>query len=288
MLVKLCTCFCKFPRSYYISSFKKNFFHIFCNTQRACNLIRYALPCEVQNLHLTAARFFDRKYTQSYVRRKPPRLIAWVAFVFEGVYGGMRLLMIDNYDSFTYNLVQLFYEFDLEVLVFRHDCITLDQIAALRPNWLCISPGPRDPAHAGISKAAVAYFAGQVPILGVCLGMQVFNEVFGGVTRRAPLPMHGKCSYVTHNGRGLFAGIPSPFRAARYHSLCVEVRSPELIVTARAEDGVVMAIEHRSWPLYGVQCHPESFLTEHGRQLAANFLQIGLKRGKGGNVHDTR
>ena len=126
----------------------------------------------------------------------------------------MRLVMIDNYDSFTYNLVQLFYEFDLEVLVFRHDAITLQEIEALKPRWLCISPGPKAPAQAGISKEVIARFQQDIPILGVCLGHQALNEVWGGVTVRAPLPMHGKISEVHHQGLGLFAGLPSPLRPA--------------------------------------------------------------------------
>ena len=137
----------------------------------------------------------------------------------------MRLVMIDNYDSFTYNLVQLFYEFDLEVLVFRHDEIDLAGIAALQPDWLCISPGPKAPDQAGISKVVIAHFYRHIPILGVCLGHQALNEVFGGATVKAPIPVHGKRHQVFHQGRGLFKGLPSPFGAARYHSL---MASPQL------------------------------------------------------------
>ena len=187
----------------------------------------------------------------------------------------MRLVMIDNYDSFTYNLVQLFYEFDLEVLVFRHDAITLEEIEALKPRWLCISPGPKAPAQAGVSKSVIAHFYRKVPILGVCLGHQAINEVFGGATVRAPVPVHGKQAQVFHQGSGLFAGLPSPFAAARYHSLMAALDSPELEVTARSEDGVIMGLSHRRYPLHGVQFHPESFLTSHGRELAANFLRLG-------------
>jgi anthranilate synthase component II len=186
----------------------------------------------------------------------------------------MRLLMIDNYDSFTYNLVQLFYEFDLEVLVYRHDAISLAEIEVLGPDWICISPGPKAPEQAGISKAAIAHFYRQIPILGVCLGHQAINEVFGGATVRAPVPVHGKQSQVLHQGRGLFAGLPSPFLAARYHSLMAAPNSPDLEVTARSEDGVIMGLSHRRYPLHGVQFHPESFLTSHGRDLAANFLRL--------------
>ena len=187
----------------------------------------------------------------------------------------MRLVMIDNYDSFTYNLVQLFYKFDLEVLVFRHDEVGLREIEALRPDWLCISPGPKTPAQAGISKEVIAHFHRHIPILGVCLGHQALNEVWGGVTTRAPLPMHGKCSQVHHRGKGLFSGLPSPFKAARYHSLIAVPASEDLEVTAWTTDGVVMGLSHRQYPLHGVQFHPESFLTSYGYNLAANFLKLG-------------
>jgi len=187
----------------------------------------------------------------------------------------MRLVMIDNYDSFTYNLVQLFYEFDLEVLVFRHDAVTLEEMETLKPGWLCLSPGPKAPAQAGISKEAIAHFHGKIPILGVCLGHQALNEVFGGFTTRAPVPVHGKRHQVFHTGRGLFQGLPSPFGAARYHSLMAVPGSGELEVTAWSADGVVMGLSHRRAPTHGVQFHPESFLTSHGRQLAANFLRLG-------------
>lgn len=184
----------------------------------------------------------------------------------------MRMLMIDNYDSFTFNLVQLFYEFDLEVLVFRNDQLTLSSIELLRPDWICISPGPKDPAHAGISKAVIRRFAAAVPILGVCLGMQAINEVFGGATIRAPEPVHGKRSRIDHKGCGVFCGLPSPLWVARYHSLQIDLRSSHLLALAEAPDGVVMAIQHKQWPLCGVQFHPESFLSEYGHELTANFL----------------
>ncbi len=187
----------------------------------------------------------------------------------------MRLVMIDNYDSFTFNLAQLFYEFDLEVRVFRHDAVTLEDIAALRPRWLCISPGPKAPAQAGISKEVIARFQQDIPVLGVCLGHQALNEVWGGVTERAPLPVHGKCSQIHHGGQGLFAGIPSPFKGARYHSLMAVPASADLEVTAWSTDGVVMGLSHRRYPLHGVQFHPESFLTDYGYELAANFLNLG-------------
>uniref|UniRef100_A0A7V6A349 Aminodeoxychorismate/anthranilate synthase component II n=1 Tax=Desulfobacca acetoxidans TaxID=60893 RepID=A0A7V6A349_9BACT len=186
----------------------------------------------------------------------------------------MRLVMIDNYDSFTYNLVQLFYKFGLEVLVFRHDEIGLREIEALKPDWLCISPGPKAPAQAGISKEVIARFHRDIPILGVCLGHQAINEVWGGGTVRAPLPMHGKCSQVHHRGSGLFRGLPSPFPAARYHSLMAVRISQDLEITAWTEDGVVMGLSHRRYPLHGLQFHPESFLTRYGYELVANFLKL--------------
>ena len=185
----------------------------------------------------------------------------------------MRLVMIDNYDSFTYNLVQLFYEFDLEVLVFRHDEIDLAGIAALAPDWLCISPGPKAPDQAGISKMVIAHFYRQIPVLGVCLGHQALNEVFGGTTVKAPIPVHGKRHQVFHAGRGIFTGLPSPFGAARYHSLMAVPNSPELEVTAWTEDGVIMGLQHRIFPLPGVQFHPESILTTEGLSLLRNFLK---------------
>ncbi|HQN19393.1 MAG TPA: aminodeoxychorismate/anthranilate synthase component II [Syntrophobacteraceae bacterium] len=189
----------------------------------------------------------------------------------------MFLLMIDNYDSFTHNLVQLFYEFDLQVQVYRNDRITLSEIEHLKPDWICISPGPKDPAHAGISKDVIRRFSSTIPILGVCLGMQAINEVFGGLTVKAPEPVHGKRSRIEHNGRGIFSDLPSPLWVARYHSLQAVVRSPRLLPLAYAADRVVMAIQHDCRPLCGVQFHPESFLSECGCELAANFLALQPK-----------
>ncbi|CAO0820731.1 Anthranilate synthase component 2 [Desulfarculales bacterium] len=186
----------------------------------------------------------------------------------------MRLVMIDNYDSFTYNLVQLFAEFEVETLVFRHDQVSLEHLASLKPQWICISPGPKDPAHAGISRQVVECFGERTPLLGVCLGMQVINETFGGRTARAPLPMHGKASRVFHHGQGIFAGLPSPFLAARYHSLQVILSGDDLTPLAQAEDGVVMGLCHVQWPIWGVQFHPESFFTEHGLAMTHNFLNL--------------
>ena len=189
------------------------------------------------------------------------------------------LLVIDNYDSFTYNLVQMFRQYPLDVQVHRSDMIDLDKVERLAPDYLLISPGPKDPAHAGISMALIASWHTRVPILGVCLGMQCLNEVFGGRTVRSPQPRHGKTSAVFHDGRGLFRGLPNPFRAARYHSLAVSPRAEalqgELTVTARTRDQIIMGISHRRHPLHGVQFHPESFLTDSGFQLIENFLNLG-------------
>jgi anthranilate synthase component 2 len=186
-----------------------------------------------------------------------------------------RLLVIDNYDSFTYNLVQMFLQYDLDILVFRSDKLALNQVSALAPNYLLVSPGPKDPAHAGISIPIIREWHRRIPILGVCLGMQCINEVFQGRTVRAPLPRHGKVSAVHHDGQALFTGLPTPFTAARYHSLMVEVHSRALAVTARSDDGVIMGLSHPEFPLHGVQFHPESFMTETGFELVENFLRLG-------------
>jgi anthranilate synthase/aminodeoxychorismate synthase-like glutamine amidotransferase len=189
------------------------------------------------------------------------------------------LLVIDNYDSFTYNLVQMFRRYPLDVRVHRSDKIDLTAVAALAPDYIVISPGPKDPAHAGISMPLIAEWHTRVPILGVCLGMQCINEVFSGRTIRSPRPLHGKTSDIFHSGYGLFAGLPSPFRAARYHSLAVEPDAAalqgELIITAHTRDRIVMGLSHRCQPLHGVQFHPESFLTDHGFGLVENFLDLG-------------
>jgi para-aminobenzoate synthetase component II len=185
------------------------------------------------------------------------------------------LLVIDNYDSFTYNLVQMFMPYPLEIRVVRSDRITLEEVEADLPDYVLISPGPKDPEHAGISKALIRTLYRKRPLLGVCLGLQCMNEVFGGATVRAPLPMHGKTSRIHHDGSGLFAGLPSPFKAARYHSLMVAFDASELLVTARSTDGVVMGVRHPTCPLHGVQFHPESFLTEHGHLIIQNFLNLG-------------
>lgn len=184
------------------------------------------------------------------------------------------ILLIDNYDSFTYNLYQFLRELGADVTVRRNDKITVDEIRTMRPERVVISPGPCTPAEAGVSVEVVQELAGEVPILGVCLGHQSIGQAFGGEVVRAPVVRHGKTSQVTHDGTGLFAGIPSPFTATRYHSLIVEEESlPETLeVTARSEDGIIMAMRHREHDVYGVQFHPESILTEGGHRLLANFI----------------
>ena len=185
------------------------------------------------------------------------------------------LLVIDNYDSFTYNLVQMFRRYDLEIAVFRCDATTVAQVKVLAPDYIMISPGPKDPAHSGISIPLIKAFYQKIPILGVCLGMQCINEAFGGRTVRAPLPVHGKTSRVTHKKQGIFRKMPSPFTAARYHSLSVHPNGGILESTAASEDGVIMGMSHPEFPLHGVQFHPESFLTECGFILVENFLRLG-------------
>jgi len=189
------------------------------------------------------------------------------------------LLVIDNYDSFTYNLVQMFMCYDLSIQVHRSDRITLDEVAASSPDYILISPGPKDPEHAGISKGAIQRFYRTVPILGVCLGMQCINEVFGGRTVRCPTPTHGKTSPVFHRQEALFAHTPSPFTVARYHSLAVQPSSraleKELVITGKTADGTIMGLSHQRFPLHGLQFHPESFLTEQGFTLIESFLQLG-------------
>ncbi|MFZ2632601.1 MAG: aminodeoxychorismate/anthranilate synthase component II [Desulfosalsimonadaceae bacterium] len=184
------------------------------------------------------------------------------------------MLVIDNYDSFTHNLVQMLMGFDLEITVRRSDKISVAEIARCAPDGILISPGPKDPASAGVSVPLIKAFAGKIPILGVCLGMQCINEAFGGETVRAPVPVHGKTSPVHHARQSIFKGVPSPFTAARYHSLAIRIVSPDLRVTATSDDGVIMGIAHAVWPLVGVQFHPESFMTDHGFKLMENFLNL--------------
>ena len=184
------------------------------------------------------------------------------------------LLMLDNYDSFTWNLVQYFGELGAAVKVVRNDAITLEEIEALRPDHVVISPGPCTPSEAGISVPLIRRFAGRMPILGVCLGHQAIGQAFGGRIIRAQRVMHGKLSSIVHDQRGIFADVPSPFNATRYHSLAIERSSlpAALDVTATADDGEIMAIRHRELPVEGVQFHPEAILTEHGRKVLENFL----------------
>jgi anthranilate synthase component 2 len=185
------------------------------------------------------------------------------------------VLVIDNYDSFTYNLVQYLGELGEEVVVRRNDEITLMEIAPLSPLAVVLSPGPGTPAEAGICKDLLRELGPTLPVLGVCLGHQCLGEAFGGTVRRAPQVMHGKVSRVTHLEQSVFRGIPSPFAATRYHSLVVDRENlpAALEVTAWTDDGTVMGLRHRQYPLAGVQFHPEAILTEHGHALLANFLQ---------------
>jgi len=185
-----------------------------------------------------------------------------------------KLLVIDNFDSFTYNLVQMFMRHDLLIEVYRNDSIDLCRIGSMRPDHILISPGPKDPESAGISKDIIKTFYKKTPILGVCLGMQCINEVFGGITIRAPEPVHGKTSLIEHDNKGIFRKMASPFRAARYHSLAVKLNSGGLYVTAKTRDGIIMGVSHPEFPLHGVQFHPESFMTEEGHILIDNFLKM--------------
>jgi anthranilate synthase component II len=190
---------------------------------------------------------------------------------------GATVLVIDNYDSFVFNLVQYLGELGAEPVVHRHDELTVDEIVELDPDAVLISPGPGRPDDAGVSNAVIERLAGVKPILGVCLGHQCIGQVFGGTVVRAPAVMHGKTSLVHHDGTGLLAGLPEPFEATRYHSLVVAADSvpPVLEVTARTDDGVVMALRHRELPVEGVQFHPESILTQHGEQRVRTFLEQG-------------
>ena len=187
----------------------------------------------------------------------------------------MKILMVDNYDSFTYNIVQYFGELGAAVTVARNDEITLADIAAHAPTHLVISPGPCSPAEAGISVAAIQHFAGKLPILGVCLGHQAIGAAFGGQIVRAQQLMHGKTSVISTTQQGVFAGLPAQFTVNRYHSLAIERSScpAELELTAWTDDGEIMGVRHKTLPIQGVQFHPESILTEHGHAMLKNFLQ---------------
>jgi len=184
------------------------------------------------------------------------------------------LLLIDNYDSFTYNLHQYLSELGAEVEVRRNDQVTLDEIGAMQPDQIVVSPGPCTPNEAGLSCQIIERFGPHIPMLGVCLGHQSIGQVYGGRVIRAPEPMHGKTSLVYHQGKGLFHGLPEPFEANRYHSLIVEDATlpKELEVTARTVDGLIMGLRHRTYPVEGVQFHPESIMTPTGKDLLRNFL----------------
>jgi anthranilate synthase component 2 len=187
---------------------------------------------------------------------------------------GARVLVVDNYDSFVYNLVQYLGELGAEPLVYRHDAHSVDELVALEPDAVLVSPGPGRPEDAGVSNELIRRLAGHRPILGVCLGHQCIGQVFGGEVVRASAVMHGKTSLIHHRGAGALAGLPDPFPATRYHSLVVDAACvpPALEVTARTDDGVVMGLRHRDLPVEGVQFHPESILTTGGHRILANFL----------------
>ena len=188
---------------------------------------------------------------------------------------GRRVLVIDNYDSFVYNLVQYLGELGADPIVHRHDAITLEEAIALDPDGVLISPGPGNPDEAGVSNEAILHFTGRKPVFGVCLGHQCLGQVFGGTVVRAPEIMHGKTSLIRHTGVGVFTGLPQPLEATRYHSLVVDRDSvPDVLeITAETDDGIVMGLRHRDAPTEGVQFHPESILTVGGHDLVGNFLE---------------
>jgi len=190
--------------------------------------------------------------------------------------GDLVLLLIDNYDSFTYNLYQYLCELGTRVEVFRNDKITIEDIDQMAPERIVVSPGPCTPKEAGVSVDTIRHFAGRVPLLGVCLGHQCIGEAFGGVVAGAGEIKHGKMSQITHDGRGVFAGLPNPFEAVRYHSLAIvpETMPDCLEVTAKSESGVIMGVRHKEVLVEGVQFHPESIMTKPGKQLLANFLKL--------------
>jgi anthranilate synthase/aminodeoxychorismate synthase-like glutamine amidotransferase len=192
------------------------------------------------------------------------------------------ILLIDNYDSFTYNLVQRLGEMDarIDIRVARNDKITLDEIAALKPSHIIISPGPCTPREAGISNEVLKRFASTIPTLGVCLGHQCIGDSFGGEVIRNYRVMHGKTSPIFHDGLGVFRGMSNPFEATRYHSLVIKretFRNPDFVISAWTEEGEIMGVRHRVWPLHGVQFHPESFLTLEGPRLLRNFVEMGSR-----------
>jgi anthranilate synthase component 2 len=187
------------------------------------------------------------------------------------------LLMIDNYDSFTYNLVQYFGDLGQACAVHRNDQITIEEISELKPHGIVISPGPSDPDHSGICLPAISFAAEKkIPLLGVCLGHQCIGQAFGGDVIRAPSPMHGKISDVSHEGKGVFENLPTPYPVARYHSLIVDKKSvPDcLVVTALTSDDLVMGLSHKTLPIHGIQFHPESIATSHGHDLLKNFTRL--------------
>lgn len=191
------------------------------------------------------------------------------------------LVIIDNYDSFTYNLYQMFAVMVEEVVVVRNDSLTLEQLREMKPSHIVISPGPGNPEDAGISIEVVKHFAGKIPILGVCLGHQAITVAYGGIVKRASRLMHGKVSALTHEGKGIFVDLPPKFKVMRYHSLLTDEDSlpEELEITARTIEGEIMGIKHRSQHVYGVQFHPEAYLTEYGKELLKNFLlvKVGMR-----------
>ena len=187
----------------------------------------------------------------------------------------MTILLLDNYDSFTYNLAQYLGELGHSLVVARNDRVSVEDVNRLAPSRIVISPGPGRPEDAGASVELIRQFGGRLPILGVCLGHQAIGYAFGGSVVRAPVVMHGKISSVQHDGRGVFAGVSQPFVAGRYHSLVIAEPVPDVLeTTARTDDGVVMGVRHRSWPVHGVQFHPESVLTGEGKKILRNFLEL--------------
>ena len=204
------------------------------------------------------------------------------------------LVVIDNYDSFTYNLVHFLGELGAESHVLRNDAATADEVLALKPSAVVLSPGPCDPDRAGICIDLVRKAAGKVPVLGVCLGHQTIGQVFGGRVIRAPVAMHGKLSRIRHQGKGVFAGLVNEFQATRYHSLIVERSTlpPDLEITAETDDGLIMGLAHKKHPIHGVQFHPESIASEHGHLLLRNFLDIAdawnVATGRRADARDAR
>jgi anthranilate synthase component II len=190
-------------------------------------------------------------------------------------------LLIDNYDSFTYNLVHYFGELGADIVVRRNDVLTVDEAMAMDPQGIILSPGPCDPDQAGICLGLIEKAAGKLPIFGVCLGHQSIGQAFGGKIVRAPTPMHGKVSAINHTGSGVFADIPSPLNVTRYHSLTIDPNSlPDcLAVTSQSDDGVIMGVQHKEYPIHGVQFHPESIASEHGHKLLENFLNLAKEQG---------